>query len=189
MGSYPERWGTLPALRFLQLHLCFWGSLFCLWSLRDSTRVEEDVKNIKFIIELNLKRIVKPQFNISQMVHRHFEDVSDSLVCTSWSCRWKVDVGGCLESGLPGTKTSALWIWPQSNSPHTHNDLQGHSADEAWVRHGGSDMLHKHIQLQRYVDPWLWWMPTHFQISSSRYFIHIKIDLKNVCLPSTSLTF
>lgn len=40
--------------------------------------MKENVKNIKFIIEQNLRRIIKSRFNISPMVHRHFEGVSGS---------------------------------------------------------------------------------------------------------------
>lgn len=46
-------------------------------------------------------------------------------------------------------------------------------------------MLQTHIESQMGADPWLYWMPLPFQNSSSRGFVLVKIDLKNVCLPST----
>ena len=47
----PRGGGASPAFRLLQLHPRFWGSLPSLWSLKGSTGVKENVKNINLIIE------------------------------------------------------------------------------------------------------------------------------------------
>lgn len=109
-------------------------------------------------------------------------DVSNSLSCTSWPCGWKVSVYR-EASWRSGYIPSKQWYGfePRVTSFTLTRTFQGYPTGETQGRHGSPGTLHKHIQLQCVTTPELCRMPIRFQISSSRCFIHEKVDIKNVC--------
>lgn len=124
------------------------------------------------------------------MVHRHFEDVSNSLTCTSRPCRWKVDVGR-----LAGEQAARYY------NPRTmdlNQELQpspSQWSSRSFSRWGWSETW-RSTRAMCYINIYgskCTRTPGCARCQfMSRYLISYalsiwKIDFKNVCLPSTQV--
>lgn len=96
---------------------------------------------------------------------------------------WKSHVFKVYVNDRSGYIPSKQWYGfePRVTSFTLTRTFQGYPTGETQGRHGSPGTLHKHIQLQCVTTPELCRMPIRFQISSSRCFIHEKVDIKNVC--------
>lgn len=134
-----------------------------------------------------MRSIIKPQINISPMVHRHFEDVSNSLTCTSRPCRWKVDVGRLAgEQAARYYNPRTMDLNPEQQPSPSQRSSMSFSRwgwSETWK--GTWAMSYINIYSSKGTRT-----PGYARCQfTSRYQVSYalcvwKIDFKNVCLPS-----
>lgn len=122
------------------------------------------------------------------MVHRHFEDVSNSLACTSWPCRWKMDVGRLAgEQPAWDQNTRTMGLNPECSTAFTFTMIFKITLQMKQEWDTGVHACYISIYNCKCTrTPRLCWMLIHFQISSSRCFI-CKKSTSKMCLPSTQV--